>query len=268
MVSARPSAAVNLTLTNGNSQAVFDNATGTGFASWTIDGIEQINNVSAAGQTATYFRIGDSTGQTLIEEFSASLTENVVGLSSDSATLRYTDTNNDFTIDLDLVLRGGSVGSGKGDLSQTITVTNTSATPLDFRLFQYNDLNVNGVATPNKLSIDGATFTAVQKTPFGKKIGTTVTTIPFAAVASVVPDLVDFSPTAINNTIDSPINLSGASSLNNEDVSFAYQWNVNLAAGQSFVVNQTSSVIPEPTSVSVLILLGTLGMKLRRKNNQ
>lgn len=264
---AQPAYAVNFTLTNGNSTAIFDNSLGTGFVNWTIDGIDQISNPTTGGQTATYFRLGDSSGQTLVEEFSADLFEEVLSLSGNKASVKYTDVAENFTINFDFLLKGGSLGSKRGSLSQTMTVTNIGNTPLDFRLFQYNDFNVNGTVTPNQVRIDEVTSTAKQTSPFDRGIATFVTPTPTAAVAALVPDLVDFSPTALNNTLGNPINLSGPLKLDDSDVSFAYQWNFNLTPNQSFTVVQTSSTIPEPsTPLATLIVLAGLGLLKLRKS--
>ncbi|MBE9002502.1 hypothetical protein IQ274_31035 [Nostoc sp. LEGE 12447] len=263
----QPAFAANFTLTNGNSTADFDNSLGTGFVSWKIDGVDQIDNSVTAGQTATYFRIGDSTEQTLVEEFSPDLFEEVLSLSGNKASVKYTDFAENFTINFDFLLKGDSLGTNRGSLSQTMTVTNISNAPLDFRLFQYNDFNINGTVAPNKVKIDEDTFTATQTSPLGRGIATFVTPTPTAAIAALVPDLVDFSPLALNNTVGNPVNLSGPLVLNGGDASFAYQWNFNLAPNQSVVVIQTATTIPEPSiSLATLIAFGFGFLKSRKRS--
>ena len=262
---ALPATAVNFTLGDRNSTANFDNNFGTGFVSWTIDGVEQIS------QTATYFRIGDSAGQTLVEELSAALTEEVLSLSSNKASVKYTDLSGNFALQFDYALKGSILGSQKSYLSQTMTITNTSDDLLDFRLFQYNDFNVDGLAEPNRLHINDTTFTAIQQNPnpLSVRIGTFVTLVPTSASADLVPNLIDFSPTALNNTLDNPINLSGPLDLKGGDVSYAYQWNLNIAPNESVVVTQTALAVPEPsTTLAMLLLFGTLGLLKVGKSSQ
>lgn len=86
--------------------------------------------------------------------------------------------NPGFAVRVDYVLSGGSIStSGQSDIGETITITNTSADPLLFDLFQYSDFNLSyNLDTVSARTCAGCTMKQFQTSQPGLGLTETVLT--------------------------------------------------------------------------------------------
>ena len=143
----QPVAAVQLTLTDGNSSAIYDDNSGAGyygFNDW------QTDSQTLLTETGLFYRVGNTGKAQTLDTLASSSTVN-----GNSAEVNYTGTG--FTIDLDL-----SLNDSDSTLNQTATINNTSDSTLDFELFSYFDLVTSSGSTGDTVGINSNSYTATQ----------------------------------------------------------------------------------------------------------
>src|SRR4051794_39839176 len=138
---AQHSVAALFTLTDENSAAHFDTATPANNDNWQVDGINQLNHQSF------WFRIGNAGPEQSVHTLPIGIqgtTDTNFDGNPEHLFVRYNGAG--FKIETTYGLDGGLHGSGASDLSEQISITNTTITPLDFHFFQYADFDLGGVA--------------------------------------------------------------------------------------------------------------------------
>ena len=142
-------------------------------------------------------------------------------------------------------------------ITKSVTITNPSAGSQSFSWFEYTDWDLNFSDFDDSASSVSAT--AIVQTDGG----TTATVLqlgmaPDAWEIDVFRDLLDDLEDAFPNS------LSSSGSIVDGDVTFAWQWDVNLAPGQDFTTLTQTSLVPEP---GLLALLGSglFGLALLRR---
>jgi hypothetical protein len=158
-----------------------------------------------------------------------------------------------FTINVKDILAGGTPGSGASAINETITVSNTDQTltdaPLQFRISDYVDLNVNGTPNNDTLTLSpGTPNTAEQTDPSGAAVNFSVT------------------PTPNEHTLFR--DFSGSNSLGpstgNEAFNFVWDLSIDPDSSAQISINEVLSgqtaAVPLPNSaLSGLFTLGGLG---------
>jgi hypothetical protein len=239
----QPVKAVQVTLNNGSNSAIFNDDSNSGyygFNSWELDSQQLLT------ATGLFYQVGNSGEIKTLD----TLTTSTSNPNSNSTTINYV--GNGFTLDLDLSLsNSGSI------LNQTATVENTSNAALDFDLYTYFDL-----VTSHGNGGDAITINNNTATQSGDR-NTIVTTITPSNNTLTELDIINDS--TVQDTLDKLLysnntnlnnNLTSISDTNNA-VSFAYQWQYNLAANQSFQIqiNSNAATVPFEFSPSLGILL-------------
>lgn len=251
----RSATAYNVTLTDGSNSATYEddfNTTGNiGFNSW------QVNSENLLTQTGWFYRLNNAgTAQPL-----DNLTETVATINSNSAILPYNDT--DFTLDLNL-----SLNNIDSTLNQAVTVNNTSGSNLVFDLYFYSDIATSTGNTGDTVVINSSNYTATQS-----GTNTTITTTINETNTNYTErraevDAIDLNEDTLLNKLQFPASgntpqLDGTLNVSSADYSLstAYQWNYNLAAGESFEIGINSSVaVPFEFSPSLgMLLVGIFG---------
>ena len=243
-------AVVGIELTSGNSVVKIDPFNPSGMNSWVVDGQNQLY------QQWFWYRTASQTREYSIDTIGA---PTIVQNTPSQATSTYTGVGFTLRVTYDLV--GGAGGSGQSAINETITINNTTASPLGFGFFQYSDYNLGGVDLDVVQIQSGFGYALVTSGPIG--LGEAVIS-PSAANGEVAP--YDLTLLKLNN--NSVDNLNGSLGPSTPgDNTFAFQWDFTIAPNGSQIISKVKSLqvqaIPEPTTVG-LALLGTFVLVSRR----
>ncbi len=193
-------------------------------------------------------------------------------LSGDTMTYHFTRLDGtgaaQFTADWSLKLQAGAT-PGTATVTHTVTITNTTASPLTLSMFHYLDYD---------LADDPSGHSAT-----GGLSGMTITKDSFAATYKPVTGPSLASPTAYQvapgglNSLDSLLLDSNVTNLNNTGLPFtdgdwtgAYQWDLTLAPGESRTIQFEMGVTPVPEpgfalAVAGFGLVGCLTVRAKRR---
>ncbi len=220
------------TLSDDNSVAEFDTGNQAGAYSWQVDGVEQLY------QQWFWFRVGN-TAESSLDALPIAV-EGATDANFDGFddTLFTSYNGPGFTIQVRYGLNGGAVGSNASDMSEQISIHNTSGSNLDFHFFQYTDFDLQGLA-----GNDTAVFTnpnAVQQASGAYRLTETVVTpVPnhreIAVYPTTVNNLNDGLPTTLSDT---PI----GQVLGPADLTWAFQWDVTIAPGGTFQISKDKNL--------------------------
>ena len=171
-------------------------------------------------------------------------------VSGNSATTNFTFTN--FTAALNW--RVQDTGVDMGGLAMSLSVTNTSSTAMTLNLFNYLDLDVNAL-TANNADLEAPGRMAVSAAPW---------TVHYEGVGSNAYQVTTFA------TLRAALADADIDNLNNTglplvaaDFTGAYQWALQLGAGQSAVI-EGGVYVPEPSTIAIFAV-GGLALLARRR---
>lgn len=234
-------------LTDGN--AVVDGDAGNGLLfNWFTDGVDDLFNQDY------YYRIGLTPeapvwtiGAPIVTQFAPNA-------------LNVAWANNVVRVDITFTLIGGAPGSGTSEIGEIVRVQNLTNGVLPFHLFEYDDFDLGGTAGGDSaMLLNGSTIMQWDN-------------LTTAMVGTVPPfdrwEIAAF-PTILNKLNDGvPDNLSnGTSPLGPGDMTFAMQWDRNIAARGTFLMskNKRIEVVPEPATLAALGLGFAALLRRRRK---
>lgn len=260
LVSARETQATDYLLTDGNSTATVDPNSQAGMHQWTVNGVNQL------AQQWFWFRTASAgPGQHSIDSISAPA---ITPVGNNYLASTYTAAGQ-YDVTIEYHLQGGSFGHS--DITENITIDNLSAAPINFTFFQFSNFNLNNMPSGDNISIsgspnppDGGFFNATQTKP-GFGISETITT-PFANHTEAA----DKSTTDTVNRLNTipGLTLNDNTSAGPGDVTWAYQWDMTIAAGDSASIFKDKSlvmqVVPEPSTIA-LGAVGLAALLLRRR---
>lgn len=245
------SLAVPITLSDVNSQLVIDPTSPAGMNSWVVDGVNHLT------QQWFWYRAGPmgmEESVSTLQLVSAVLSDGDLDPGHERLAVTYAGLG--FTLQLDLTLTGGAVGSGASDLLEVISFQKTGQEDLEFHFFQYADFDLNGDALDDSVAITGGN-TAQQSD--GNVISESVVTGP--------PDhhQVDVFSNILDALNDSDVDdLNDASGpVRDDNLTWAFQWDFTLG-DDGVIISKNKNLVPEPGALTVLVA-GTLLTLLRRK---
>jgi len=209
-----------------------------------------VDGISALSKQWFWYRVGSNPEQP-INAIGAPV---ITPISAYSARLVYTAPGL-FDIQVTYTLQGGQGGSGIADLSEQIRINNLSGNPLDFHFFQYSDFNL-GAADSVTLSQNllGKFYRAAQSS--GPVFLQETVVSPGASHGEA--GVAGFTLGRLNDGLPTTLN-DNANALG--DVTWAFQWDSQIAAGGSLVIGKDKRLVvavPEPTTVA----LAGLGLAL------
>ncbi|MEM7682363.1 MAG: PEP-CTERM sorting domain-containing protein [Planctomycetota bacterium] len=256
-------------IADGNASAVFEEL-GLGLTSWEIDGTdhlglqgfwfrEQGGNVEVPLSNLGLLGITTTDTDPVIAGVSDDRDDTLVAVYGDA---------NDLTFTVRLSLDGGLPGSGASDLAEQISIDNRGDTTRSFSFFQYVDFNLSGDGTDDFAFLQNAN-TVLQEDAFTSVAETVVTPSPDFAEIRPVPDTLN--ELQDNNADNLEVALAGLDSFVpigfQGDVSWAFQWDVELAPGETFQISKDKrlQVVPEPGSVALLTAASGLLLSRRRR---
>ncbi|MCO5052885.1 MAG: PEP-CTERM sorting domain-containing protein [Verrucomicrobiae bacterium] len=250
-----------ITLVNRNSSLDINvTSADTGLVNWTVDGVNSLNF------QGLFYRVGSGAESSLLG-ISSNPTVSVTQIPNALSFLDVTYANSLFSVRTVYQLIGSTAGSGKSGLSQSVTVKNLSASPLDFHLFQYSDFDLMGVTGGQtaQFSFDGANQSYQVTQTDGMRTLTATVNASTAPVGHF--DAAPFN-TTLSSLLDASATTLGDAASASGNVTFSFQWDAILAAhgeaGDSLVISQLISLVPEPTSGS-LLLVGVMALLTRRR---
>jgi hypothetical protein len=266
LLSALSAQAQTANLTHNNSSAFIDlNGSGTtaGMTSWTVDGINHLS------QQWFWFRAGGMTSEQTINSIGG-----LAFSQPDSRTLYSSYFNGSYGVSIAYLLTGFSPGSGISDISEAITITNATDSPLEFHFFQYSNFQLGGNSSDTTVQL-GRNLrglfneaSVVRTNPlFTFALSETVVSPganhgEAANFSFTLGRLSDAAPTTLNDNAG-PIGggVSGPT--------WAFQWDFIIAPGSSVGISKDKYLqvipIPEPSGLALVALCGLAGWALKRR---
>lgn len=235
---------------NGSSVSINEN-TAT-IDDWFVGGID---NVFAH---TYYFRVGDAGTASSISTLSA---PTVTQFGPRAAEIVYG--SNQFRVTVTYLLTGATNGQ-TADLAESVLVENLG-TAAAFRLFQYNDYDMNG--TSGNDTGDRLNSSSIRMTDNGVTAITAVeggTPIPEFSEIGLFPS----TRNSITGTNGYNLNTAAGGGIGQTvvgDVAYGFQWNRAMDAGGSFVISTDKvAAVPEPGSM-IALGLGAAALLARRR---
>lgn len=241
----------DIVLGDANSTASFS---ADGQSSWTVDGVDHL-----FAQEFYFRRAGFNDEQnintlTLLGQ-AINDTNPFSDDRADSLSTLYTD-NNGLEIETLFTLRGGTDGSGASDLAEQITLTNTGTSTIFISFFQYVDFDLGDDSSDDWGQIVGGNVAQQFDDEFALS-ETVVTPFPNAFQMGEYSEMSEYWS---NGVVD---NLDGTDS-HQGDVVWAFQWDIELEAGDSFLISKDKSIVPAPGSLALLAGAGLMSTRRRR----
>jgi len=172
--------------------------------------------------------------------------------------LRYESLEEGLTVEVNYHLMGGTPGSGRADLEESIHIINTADTAQTVHFFQYSDFILSfeedtvRILWPN---------TARQWFDAVRMSETVATPVPDGAEVALVPDLLD----ELNDDAPTTLPPSGPAGPVTGNVSWAFQWDMTLEPGEGVLVSKDKGIYPTPEPATLaLVGLGAAGLVARR----
>lgn len=240
------------TLTDNNSSVQIDLSAQKGMYNWTVDGIAPLV------QQWFWYRIGPSGAQASID------TLTLGAVSNTGNALLTTYFGNGFNIGVAYQLTGGAAGSGGADLTENLSVNNTSSSNLDFHLFQYSHFNLSGGHDSVTLGKQNGLYHEALQTAPGMSLSEYVDTVNTTGANHGEAAL---SPQTLNELNGTPgYTLNDHTNAGPGDVTWALEWDKSITPGGSLVISKDKSLqVPEPTAAAVLALgLAVYAVRRRR----
>ena len=244
------------TLTNGNSTATIGADTPYGMSDWTVDGQTQLY------KQWFWYRKGMTGAESPINEIALKSAT----LISPSILNTVYQSGNLFSIEINYSLLGGAIGSSSSAIGEQIKINNLTGNALNFHFFQYVDFDLGGNwlgdtvrLEQNAQGLFEKAFQTKGNAYFADEIVSPAANHGEVGLSqSILTKLNDGSPTTLSDDIG-PVT---------GDAVWAFQWDVNIAAHQSFSIAINKSVyiapIPEPTTAA-LMTVGVVLLTIARR---
>jgi hypothetical protein len=228
-----------------------------------------LNNQNQLAQQWFWYRLGSSGVASSIDTIGAPLISH-----PDSQHLTTIYTAASFSIELDYLLTGGTVGSPTATMNESIVISNRTATPLDFHFFQYANFrlaNGTGTDTVQLSQAHGQYDYALQQNSSGLQVQE-ADVVPASShgEANVVTGGTSDTLYKLNNS--NPLTLDDLAGPFTGDGTWAFEWDYAASSSNGLIPADGTKLIskvlslsaPEP-SAGVLSALGLLVFGLRRR---
>lgn len=243
--------AQTFTLTDTNTSAKIVSNSTAGLTDWNLLGVDQVFS-------NTYmWRIGDSGTADFIQNLALT---NSVQTGNRFLDLTYTNVSQGFAIDITYILTGSS---NTFDIAEIVRVRNTGNSALNFRLFQYNDFDLNNTAGDD--TVTRINSTQIQQVDGAVSLNTLNQGATPQPPFSQLGPLFDGSITGTAGYNLDTIAGNGLGQNFTGDGAYGFQWNFNINPGSSFTISTDKvAAVPEPATMAALGL-GAMALLRRRK---
>lgn len=252
---AGSASAVVWQLDDRNSTILVDDASSAGMFNWTVDGVNHMY------QQWFWYRVGNVAESPinslpLTGAFASDTNpfsdprQDTLGLRYENAQVRITPT---------WTLRGGLAGSNHSDVTEAIAIDNLTNAPLSISFFQYSDFDLGGTVQDQSVEIPAPLHNTAGQTDINgfTTSETVVTPQPSHYEVNFFPNtlnrLNDGLPDVLNDT---------AGPIGPGDLTWAFQWDLNIPAGGTVIISKDKSIVPAPGDAA---LLGIAGLALVRR---
>ena len=225
-----------------------------GMNSWTIDGKNILD------QQWFWYRVGSSGGQSSLDTLPATYTL------VDPSDLNASFTGSTFVVSATLSLSGSPSGDGTSDLSIQFKVKNTSGSPITFHFFEYSNFVLGG---PPGDTVQFVNSNAVSQAGNLGSVFENAAATGGSGFSAPMEHEANVTFNTLNNlNSGSPYTLNNATNAGPGDVTWAFEWDLPIAAGASSQFSKNISVVvPEPSTV-MLVGLGMISaLTLRRRKH-
>jgi hypothetical protein len=243
-------------LTDNNSIAQVSLGSQAGMYGWYVDNVNQLH------QQWFWYALGNNAPASIDTIGPAVVT------TSGTSSLQSTYFGAGFNVGVKYTLTGGSFGSGVSDMAETITINNTTATPLLYHFYQYSDFNLRGIFVFND-SVDLSKAHGLFNDAYQTQVGLALTeTVAAPGAQHGEAELLGVTIAKLNNGVN-PVTLSDHPSAGPGDVTFAFEWDLTIVPYGTAIISKDKYLqvvlVPEPSTLA-LVSLGLLaGTILRRR---
>jgi hypothetical protein len=238
-----------------------------GLSDWTIDGVNQLN------QQWFYYSVGSGPVYSIDTIAPWSTPTISTNLGKTQITLNEMYANSAISVGTLFSLQSSPVGSGKAALSQTLTISNPSATAQTYHFYQYSDFDLGGVAGGQNIVFSsngsGQEYQVVQTGLTGTALTGLITGVSGGSSVQyeVQAGYNNGTQFGLGNGNSAPLLDNTTLTAGPGNVEYAYEWDVTLPALGSIIISEIQTVVPEPSSVA-LVASGMLALALLRRRRQ
>ena len=227
-----------------NSVVNIDPYTQAGVFEWIVDGTNHMK------QNSYWFSIGDGP----ITPISSLPNITITPMMDMMCNVLYSGSL--FNLEISYMLMGAVLGSGQSDLAQIVSIVSNSETDLDFHLYEFVNLDLNGKSAGQSGNL--TTSSTLSQTYGSTESELSVNDIPVLVEvgdsATLLAKLNNGAPLVANSNYDG-------------DVACVFQWNIVLS--ESAMLSQDNvllnGAVPEPASMTVFTALFGLVPLMRRR---
>jgi len=242
----------SVTLEDRNSLSHINLNSASGMDTWSVDGTDHLF------QQWFWYRIGNTAAEAPINTLGLTgfvLSNTNFDPRDDTVVANYS--NGQLSAEITFGLQGGNPGDGNSDILEQIRLVNVGTSVLDLHFFQYSDFDLNGTAAGDTVFIPsgyvaqqsegGVTFQETVVTPAASRWQAG----PFAGILN-----------GLNDGVATDLNNDGGPYTG--DMTWAYQWDITLLPGDSFLISKDKIITPAPGAMALLGLGGLVIGRRRR----
>lgn len=244
LAAIEPSQAAIFVMQDRNSEVSVDSGSQAGMYEWLVGGNDQI------AKQWFWIGAGNNPEQSLdtLTLVSSSLSNGNADPLPERLSLTYAEARGQYEVIVDFVLTGGSASSGVSDVAEIIRIRNTSQGAIDFRFYQYVDLDLLG--TPDNDVAQILNSNAVGQTDGVSGVSETV----------IAPRPTHYEVALYPTTLDKlndglPTTLSDAAGPVFGNATWAFEWDFRLGSGGTYIISKDKRLlVPEPGSAALAVV--------------
>jgi hypothetical protein len=274
VVGVAPAVAGTITLTDQNSSVIIDPNSNSGLENWSVEGQNQLN------QEWFWYRLSGGSLSSIDTLGSPTISNTAA---PNVATIAYSGTNG-LTTSVNYTLNGDVTGSDDSQITELISLKNSTSTAMTLQFFEYANLTLLGSATgdvvqfQNKTEVDQTKY-GLQGNLMASESMSNTDNAPAANYreAGEVNGANGYPDILAGLTSGSLTQLSGSNTNTGSplygvpggDMTWAYEWDHTIPPGGTFQISKLKSVqgVPEPSTLAIALVgfLGLIGFALQRR---